>query len=858
VATVLANPRWPAMSLQVDFTQGPPNKLSAFSQSLNNPSRGLSVRAFSVDRGRQYELDQVQTGQLTAEVRDPLEYLNPDNSASPFNTGSNDIVPYRAVALIALWPNQPGSGNIINSNLYAQLGQGLDPSFESNLGTWAAAGGTTTLVRSSAIAAFDGTWSMKVTQSAAGAGFGAFNGYSTPPGYTYTFSAYVNLTAQAGLTVRIQVVDGSGATISSATTTTQGSWVRLSVTWNSVNNNESITIFGTGTATPTFYVDAVQLEFGPAVTAFVKTGPVQYSVFSGYVERWPTTYDSAGFRAIRPLQAVDALAVLATTAISQSYTKAITADSPTVYMPLSNSAPPTSGGALSAGSETSQITSYNVPGYPVYHPSQSGSINWGGDTQPDGTPAVVLQQNNPGNPPKVGHTTPTYPNEQETTFDVLPVGITIANTGATIEMWAKFSGGVVLLGQLLSTAVHGGGLNTELGYGASNTQNHIELYTSGGKIFFHVCDAAAGYDFIFDVANNTIPGAGFADGEWHYYSVAFYNSGGSPGLALAYDGVEFDYGGPTGVRNYGFSNLHHDVNTDFGDVQSQASIARFAVYPRDIGSTARAAHYQRGVGYVGETAGARVARLLNLYWAATGWETATGFLALTADSDYDGRYMLDVLQEMQESERGLVYVDANGNIVFEDRTTRYSNGQTSLFTFGENPTGASPVEYPYEDYASDFDPTYVFSQANLTRPGNSNFAPVVNATTQAVYGQRILTQEVKCTTDFDLTQAGIFYTQRYAGPRTRISKLTLHPSANPALWPVLLSLEISSRVTVKRRNAGVTVSRDYYVEKINHQADSDETEWVTELQLSPVFVSQAWVLGDSTYGVLGTTTTPIY
>ncbi|MGH7743337.1 MAG: hypothetical protein ACREQ5_00745, partial [Candidatus Dormibacteria bacterium] len=167
-------------------------------------------------------------------------------------------------------------------------------------------------------------------------------------------------------------------------------------------------------------------------------------------------------------------------------------------------------------------------------------------------------------------------------------------------------------------------------------------------------------------------------------------------------------------------------------------------------------------------------------------------------------------------------------------------------------------EYPYSDYSDDNDPTYTFSQANLTRPLNSNFAPLVNSVTQAKYGQRTLTQTVQCNTDYDLTQAGIFYLQRYSTPVKRISKLTLNPAGNPALWPVVLGLELSQRVTVKRRNAGVTVSRDYYIEKISHKVNADTSEWTVDLQLSPVFVASAWVLGDATFGVLGTTTTPVY
>lgn len=857
MATLLANPNWPIGSFEVDFQTGPPNFPTSARRSINALYRRLHVRKFGVDRGRQYELDQVQAGTFTGEVMDALELLNTDNPASPLNTGSNDVTPYRSMWNWWIWPNQPGSGNIINTN----VNSAYDPSFELNpftaLGLWAAAGGTTTLAQATA-QHFDGTHALLVTQSAAGAGFGAVNTFRTAPDLTYTFSCYVYPTSGS---IKAQVVDANGTTWTSNTASTLNTWTRLVVTWNTVDVLEPITVFGTGASTPTFYLDATQLEFGASASTFTTTGPTLYPLFVGWVERFPTKYDMAGFRATRPLEAVDALAVLSRTAISQSYTKTIAADGPVAYAPMSNTKPPTTGGQLSSGTETGQISGSNIAGNPIYHPSPSGSINWAGDQQLDGIGAVVLQQTNSKNPPAAGFTVATYPNEQETTFDVLPAGVgSVSNTAATIEMWVRFSSGVALLMQLLSTSVHGGGLNTDLGYGATNSQNHIELYTSAGKLMFHIVDAVAAFSNLYDVANGAVPDAGFPDGNWHYYAITFFNNSG-PALALTYDTVETDYGGPSGTRNYGYTNLHHDVNTVFGDTQSQASIARFAVYNHDIGATARQNHYQRGIGYAGEVSGARVTRLLNQYWAGD-VSVAAGFLAMSDDFSYDptqdgsqARMVLDVLQEIQDSERGLVYAAKDGTVVFEDRTSRYTQGQTSMGTFGESTAGG---EYPYSAFEDDTDPTYTFSQANLTRPGNGNFAPIVNSTTAAKYGQRTLTQTVQCLTDYDLTQAGIFYTNRYNNPVKRVSVMTLNPAAYPVLWPVVLGLEISQRWTVKRRNAGITTTRDYYIEKISHRVDSDNFTWLVDLQMSPVFNTSAWVLGDATYGLLGTTTTPVY
>jgi hypothetical protein len=75
-----------------------------------------------------------------------------------------------------------------------------------------------------------------------------------------------------------------------------------------------------------------------------------------------------------------------------------------------------------------------------------------------------------------------------------------------------------------------------------------------------------------------------------------------------------------------------------------------------------------------------------------------------------------------------------------------------------------------------------------------------------------------------------------------------------------MDLEIGNRYTVARRpkaannGAGITMLADYFLEKVTHrQVDPELGTWWVDLQLSPAPL-QPWILGDSTYGVLDTTT----
>jgi hypothetical protein len=825
MTVTLPNPNKPLMAFDVNFQTGPPNPTGGARVSINSPSARCFVRQWDVVRGRQYELNQVQAGAATLNVVDPLENLNPLNATSPYNTGGNTIAPYRAIGLYCYWPTV---GNVFNP----MVNPGFDPSFENGTSGFVASGGTT-LARSTA-QAFVGTHSLLVTQG--GNTSAAWPSVVIPgvPGMTATISVYAYLTG--GSSLQIQCPDGTVSSVLS----TQTTWTRVTVAYAQVNAQERTVLAGTGTATPTFYLDAFQVEWAASASAFTTTGPTRYQIFNGYVERYPTSYDMAGTRARHPLQAVDALAMLSRTNISQSYDATVTADVPRWYAPLDNTTVPVQGQV--GGVNTDNWIPYNLPNSPY------GAVQWGSDTNLDGTSAVVVSQRNPTNPVSSAGNVPN----NRTVLEFKGSPLSVSTIGATFEGWFKpVAGGMELMqfceGFDASSLTPAPGSSILVG-------NLVNVQSTFAFALFD--QVTSGFEFV--TVNSVNPAvSNFADGKWHYYAVTLTNVSGSPGLTLTVDGTEIAVASPFGsARNIGFPIVETDAYSGYGDPVAQMSAARIAAYASDIGRARRLAHYRRGVGYVNELSGVRVRRLLDQYWGGV-TKTADGYLKMAPDFAYNTRTLLDVIQEIQESERGLVYVDRNGTVVFEDRSSRYQN-QVPVAVFGENPSGASSTEYPYVQYSADLDPTYVFTQANLTRPDNSNFPPRVNATSQAKYGQRILTQTLQTNTDFDLGQAATFYLHRYADPKVRISVLTLNPAANPALWPVVLGLEISQRVTVKRRTAALTTSNDYYVEQIHHKADAETGEWTVELQLSPVFVPSVWVLGDHTYGKLGTGTACVY
>jgi hypothetical protein len=401
-------------------------------------------------------------------------------------------------------------------------------------------------------------------------------------------------------------------------------------------------------------------------------------------------------------------------------------------------------------------------------------------------------------------------------------------------------------------------------------QHWIGLYTQFGALWGVLFDPNGATPFTtpFRVSGSTPV---YPDGQWHYAAVVFL---GSSSYQLVYDLNATTTAAFTGASvKIKLDNLFIESTTIFGDPVSEIAAANMALYPVALSSAQLTAHYQRGAGYLGELPGNRGLRLLTAYWGSN-VVTDPGLTPLSADFYYDppssagsasqSASVLGALEDVADTEGGLVWVDTGGTIHFDGRTTRYVKQPTSLFTFGENASGG---ELPYLEVEYDYDPTYVYSEADLTCDATGNVLVATNASSQAAYGQRILSKTLFARNDWDVQQTANFYAQRYAKPAgapgtgtaPRISRLTLNPASNPGLFGAVLSLDIGSRVTVKRRTAaGVTISGDYYVEQVGHTISGPDSAWTVDYQLSPVFNTQVWILGDATNSVLGSTTRTVF
>jgi len=287
------------------------------------------VTGMDFSQGSQYEVSGPETGSAKLTCVDVPENLQPGNPSSPYNSGNNKLVPYRPMAIHAMWPNPAapavgdpdyaGPYNIVNDvnalhpvtplSTSASNFEGLTPP----LGEWAAQNAaspdvelsqSTTHVRT-------GTFSMQILAQVGAPGTATLL-IPTVPGDTFTASVYVYNPSVGGATsVGLEVVSGNGTSLGSASTAVKNAFTRVTVTFEAVSWASQLRIESVfTTAGAAVWADDVQVEWGALAGAYTDTdGQGMYPQFFGYAERYPTRWESSGFQGWTDMECVDAISM---------------------------------------------------------------------------------------------------------------------------------------------------------------------------------------------------------------------------------------------------------------------------------------------------------------------------------------------------------------------------------------------------------------------------------------------------------------------------------------------------------------------------------------------------------------------
>jgi hypothetical protein len=238
-------------------------------------------------------------------------------------------------------------------------------------------------------------------------------------------------------------------------------------------------------------------------------------------------------------------------------------------------------------------------------------------------------------------------------------------------------------------------------------------------------------------------------------------------------------------------------------------------------------------------------------------ETGQSLVAEAGWVENDEQKALEHIQSTADAEGGVFFMDGEGKAVFHDRLYRWEGAQiTPVCTFGDG--GGS--EIPYETISANFDRDEITNDARVSYARNATPAEYEDVANQATYGHRTIKQDLALVTSTEAESRAQYLVEAFKNPKLRVDKISVQPVANATAWAALLGLEIGDRVTVKRRPAehptggAVVISVDCFVESIEVSigAVGEETTYV--LGLTPAPWASFWILGDSTYGVLDSTT----
>lgn len=853
------NPLWPLIDEAVCWSAGPgQSSVQPYWCSMIERTEGSN----QTTRGKDYELDQVQPGEMKTRWRNDDGAFDGDNTISPY---AGFINPYR---LIRRRKQYPATANLLTQN-QATAGQATvianAPWLEQ---PWPAGsvpdansvyqnGFVPTTIAASASAFVGG----QVFSSAWPAG-GVYPTYalgmrnwSVAPGTQYAASVQARA-ASLGITVSAQLqlafYTAAGTLISVANGATvalqagpSAAWTQLSVTAAAPANAAGALVQIVPQSGPasswTLHTSGWDVRKG-SIAGFSTPG-TWYPVYTGYIERWPQSWTSGGNYGVVDLTAVDLFTNLANhemlgafkadlLALNPNFLYALDEASGTnVFADLTNKRGPAvvSRGALSlvAAAGTSVASANALPpgpdqataltgaflgaAGPVVHSTATTSSSSSNATgailiPPDPVTGLV------GPPPSGGFTR------------LIAARITNPASFGTQSAWIFYGGPAILYNNQLEITM----------FNSTSSPSYIAFDSEG---------PTANAGGTYPVGNPANAGT-LLDGDWHLYGISLSADGKTLSGWLDSSSVPTVVTSgssarpvqvPASIGVDSIAGLSSGYLADYawgGDVafacelpfeMTGATWANLAQSWRNAWSTTN---------LLSEATDARYQRILNwLNYAGPARLSAGVCKSVGPATDVAGQFGLQCLQNVVDTESGQHFIGADGAVVFQSRRDRYN--PSPVLTFGEN-TAAG--EIPYLDLKTDKDPTRVGNDARVTSQYGNALYRTQDATSQSQYGQITISRTVNSVDPNELTAASQFLVYANKDPLTRLQAIKIDVAAlaktNPGIWATLLALELGSCVQVKRRPSNApTISLTCFVEKIVWDVDDQNRAYCT-LQLS--------------------------
>jgi len=248
----------------------------------------------------------------------------------------------------------------------------------------------------------------------------------------------------------------------------------------------------------------------------------------------------------------------------------------------------------------------------------------------------------------------------------------------------------------------------------------------------------------------------------------------------------------------------------------------------------------------GQLSGARVNNILDqINWPTSMRDIDTGLTTLQADPGTN-RTALAALSTVAQSEYGAIYVNANGEFVFQDRTVTISSIGGTPTVFADDGSGIE-----YNNVAWILNDTLVFNKATITRTGGTAQVATNQASIDKYFLHSYFLDGLLMQTDAVALDYAKAYVASRAETSIRCDAIVLDlntPNYNTGIIAAL-DLDFFDPITVKTTQPGGSVlekTLQIFGVAMNITPNSWKTTFTT---LEPVI--DGFIIGNVNYGVLG-------
>jgi hypothetical protein len=861
---VTSNTPWFLRSkVKQSYLTAPANSIPAsFGTAIANRTYSFSTR-----RGRTYELGRIEAGECNLTVNNSDGLFDPSNTSSAFYP---NVLPYKPIEIACAYPL---TGNILNdTNLAPVVPEGSpstpakvrtsvganDSNFELGVvSNWYSTSGNISALTGNP---HSGTYSLQIQTTTS-----ALLDIPVVSGQKITISYWVYCATTSN--VYTAVYDGAlpVATVnpfvlgssplagylagSGASYTANSTYTQKVITVTPQTNRIVLVIGNNNSPNAIIYIDDVQVEFGATASTYTTTGPKIYNLFSGFVERYPQTYQAPN-RGQSNLLATDALGSMSQVSLNSLYASYLLQDANQAlyYYPCNENDKSTAafnqsvysqpnltyvqllkGGGTGSGSGSSVFgvgaADYQLLLKGMNTTGAQGNVGTGTSGAPVGTFLGTT-----GLTDLVFSSTPLtfsfwyYAGASDAVsapFTDSTIFATTDNSGTYLLQWRINATGYLTL---VASKIIGDGVATETILYTATTSAGLVTANKAYYCKFGVSKSGGTLSWSFYVSNGTnqesSSGTSSPSG-WASVSGLSAIYIGAP--CLNNDGVvghlAIQRGSTSGLtyQNIGFfgqltgSSTPEQTGTRFSNMMKYFSGFNYVPFASDLGRSQMQAFTPTNTNFV------------------------------------------DYAQSIADTESGTWFIDGGGFVNFDNRWDKLQKITPSVI-FGDS---AGEVPYAGGDLVVNYDPTYIYNDVEISRNGGVT-ANAVDSNSVFNYFPRSYTKTLYNNADSEAVDTANFILSRYKDAHLRPEQIKLTPARNPSIWASVLGLEVSDYVRVNKRPLGsASISIDCFIERIEHHFDAQTGDWEVVVTLSPA-VATYWNLGAMQATTTGAATANTY